>query len=144
MRTRSLLVLVVGVLALAACEADVNVNADPTTGPSPERTAETPLEEVDECAEVSATEGAAAGLTMMDNFFEPPCLAISSTQAIAITNAGNLVHNFSVADGDVDIDVEPGDEEETDEIGTDLGAGTYRIFCKYHEADGMVGTLVVE
>jgi plastocyanin len=146
MRTRNVLLLVVTVLALAACDADVNVNAgDPTAGPSPERTDETPLEEIDECAEVSATEGAPAGLTMMDSFFEPPCLAISSTQQVAITNAGNLDHTFTVADGDIDIEVAPGEEVTTDETGTDLPAGTYRFVCRFHEdSDGMVGTLVVE
>jgi plastocyanin len=46
--------------------------------------------------------------------------------------------------GDVDIDVEPGEEAETGEIGSDLAAGTYRSFCEYHEQQGMVGTIVVE
>jgi plastocyanin len=81
---------------------------------------------------------------MSDNFFEPPCIAISSTQQISLTNAGNILHNFSVADGDIDVDVESGEEATTDETGTDLSAGTYRFYCKYHEGDGMVGTLVVE
>jgi plastocyanin len=80
----------------------------------------------------------------MDTFFEPPCFAVSSTQTVALANAGNLEHNFSVAEGDIDVDVEPGEDAETDEIGTDLAAGSYRFYCKYHEGQGMVGTLVVE
>ena len=141
---RSLAVLAVVVLALGACKADVDVADDDRDSPTPAPSAPTPFEQVDECAELSATEGAPATLTMMDTFFEPPCIAISSTQGIAITNAGNLEHNFSVADGDIDIDVEPGEDVETDEVGSDLGAGTYRFYCKYHEQQGMVGTLVVE
>ena len=144
MRTRLLVLLSIGVLALGACRAEVDVGDDPEAGPSPEQTAETPLEEVDECAEVSASEGAPAPVTMMDTFFEPPCLAISSTQQITITNAGNLDHTFTVADGDIDVVVEPGEEATTDETGTDLSAGTYRFICRFHEEAGMVGTLVVE
>ena len=140
-----MVVVALGALVLAGCEADVDVNADnasPTAAPTD--TAFQPIEEVDECAELSATEGAPVTLTAMDNFFEPPCIAMSSTQQVAITNAGNQLHNFSVAEGDVDVDVEPGEDVETDEIGTDVAAGTYRFYCEYHEDQGMVGTLVVE
>jgi plastocyanin len=80
----------------------------------------------------------------MDSFFEPPCIALSSTQGILVSNAGNLDHNFSVADGDIDVTIEPGQEGTIDEVGTDLAAGTYRFYCKFHEGEGMVGTLVVE
>ncbi len=144
MLSKLVIVLAVGSLVLAACEADVDVTADggsPT--PAPTDTAFQPIEEVDECAELSATEGAPATLTAMDNFFDPSCIALSSTQQVAITNAGNQLHNFSVT-GAINVDVEPGEDVETDEIGTDLSAGTYRFYCEYHEEQGMVGTLVVE
>lgn len=97
-----------------------------------------------ECAEVSASEGAPAPLTMNDNFFEPLCLAVSSTQEITMTNAGDSLHNFSVEDQGVDIDVEAGEElitEPTEEL---FRPGTFRFVCKYHEAEGMVGTIVIE
>jgi plastocyanin len=99
----------------------------------------------EECAEVSSSEGAPAPLTMKDTFFDPTCLAVSSTQAMTLTNAGNALHNFSMPEQGVDIDVEPGEDEETDTF-EDLGveAGTYRFACKYHEAQGMVGTIVIE
>ena len=137
-------------LALSACDnAQVGTDADEETEvigedeTDPDEVPATP-ESLDDCAEVSAAEGAPAGVTMMDSFFEPPCFAISSTQQISLTNAGTLEHNFSVFGGDIDVDVEPGEEALTDEIGTDLAAGTYRFFCKYHEEEGMVGTLVIE
>src|SRR5918992_5525703 len=68
----------------------------------------------EECAEVSASEGAPAPLTMKDTFFDPTCLAVSSTQALNLDNAGEALHNFSLPDQDVDIDVESGEQEETD------------------------------
>jgi plastocyanin len=93
---------------------------------------------------VSATEGAPAPVTMMDNFFDPLCLAMSSTQALSVTNAGNLDHNLTIQGSDLSITLAPGEEDETSEIGEFVQAGTHRFFCEFHEADGMVGTIVVE
>jgi plastocyanin len=137
-------ILLVALLSLAACGEDTQLGNEGDEVDEPQAGIESPATNLDDCAEVSAAEGAPAGITMMDTFFEPPCLAVSSTQEITLANVGNLEHNFSVADGDIDIDVEPGEEETTDEIGTDLAAGTYRFFCEYHEGQGMVGALVVE
>lgn len=146
---KNLLIVLVAALALFACESepDVVITDDDTEvvdEVDENEVAETPLEEVDECSEASAAEGAPVGVTMSDNFFEPPCIALSSTQTITLANAGNLDHNFTVEEGDYDIDVEPGGEETTDEVGTDLAAGVYKFYCDFHQADGMVGTLVVE
>ncbi len=145
---RKLSIVVVASLALFACETEPDVVITDEDAEVVEETdeeiAETPLEEIDECSEASAAEGAPAGITMSDNFFEPPCVAVSSTQPITLTNAGNLEHNFTVEDEDFDIDVDPGGEVTTDEVGTDLAAGVYKFYCEYHQAEGMVGTLVVE
>lgn len=119
---------------LVACDlpnGDLEPEAAPTQTPT-------------ECAEVSASEGAPAPVTMMDNFFDPLCLAMSSTQALSITNAGNLDHNLTIQGSDLSIDLAPGEEEETSEIGDLVQAGTHRFFCDIHEAEGMVGTIVVE
>jgi plastocyanin len=144
MLKKSLFVLLAA-LSLVACREGDGLEAEPgiAVNDEDEEATPSPLDD-DDCAEVSAAEGAPAPVTMMDTFFEPPCFAVSSTQTVALTNAGNLEHNFSVAEGDIDVDVEPGEDVETDEIGTDLAAGTYRFYCEYHEDEGMVGTLVVE
>jgi plastocyanin len=121
-------------VVLAGCDlpnGDVEPEAAPTQTPT-------------ECAEVSATEGAPAPVTMMDNFFDPLCLAMSSTQALSVTNAGNLDHNLTIQGSDLSITLAPGEEDETSEIGEFVQAGTHRFFCEFHEADGMVGTIVVE
>lgn len=96
------------------------------------------------CADVSAPEGAPAPITTMDNFFEPICVAVSSEQGVAVANAGNLDHNFTIQGTDLSVDVEPGQDEETDEVGNYVGAGTFKFYCRFHEDDGMVGTIVVE
>jgi plastocyanin len=146
---KKLLIVLVAALSLFACadeDPDVVITDEDAevVQEDENEVADTPLEEVDECSEASAAEGAPVGLTMSDNFFEPPCIAVSSTQTITLANAGNLDHNFTVEEGDYDIDVEPGGEETTDEVGTDLAAGVYKFYCEFHQADGMVGTLVVE
>jgi plastocyanin len=119
---------------LAACDLP-NGDGEPEAAPT-----QTPTE----CPEVSATEGAPAPVTMMDSFFDPLCLAMSSTQALSITNAGNLDHNLTIQGSDLAIDLAPGEEEETSEIGDFVEAGTHRFFCRFHEDEGMVGTIVVE
>jgi plastocyanin len=131
---RKLTLVIVVTALLGACDlpdGDVEPEAAPTQTPT-------------ECAEVSATEGAPAPVTMMDNFFDPLCLAVSSTQALSMTNAGNLDHNFTVQGTDLSVDLAPGEEEETSEIGELVEAGTHRFFCRFHEDEGMVGSIVVE
>lgn len=120
------------VLLLVACGDD---QLDPVA-----QEEETPAE----CSDVSSSGGAPAPITMKDNFFEPLCLAMSSTQQIAFSNAGQAVHNFSIEDQGVDIDVQAGEEFTTEPAGDLVRPGTFRFVCKYHEAQGMVGTLTVE
>jgi plastocyanin len=147
---KKLLIVLIAALSLFACQDDdpdvviTDEDTEVVQEDEENEVVDTPLEEIDECNESSAAEGAPVGVTMSDNFFEPPCIAVSSTQTINLTNAGNLDHNFTVEEGDYDIDVEPGGEETTDEVGTDLMAGVYKFYCDFHQADGMVGTLVVE
>lgn len=150
---RKVLILLIAALSLVACsvdtgddEAEDRDDETTTTTEVGDEDAEVADDdaETDDCAESSAAEGAPVGVTMSDNFFEPPCIAVSSTQQITLANAGNSEHTFTVANGDIDIEVEPGEEATTDETGTDLAAGTYRFYCRYHESAGMVGTLVVE
>jgi plastocyanin len=128
--------IVLAAAVLVAC----NALPEPGEG-EPEAT---PTETPTECAEVSATEGAPAPVTMMDTFFDPSCLAVSSTQAITLTNAGNLDHNFTIQGSDLSMDLSPGDEEETGEVGDFVEAGTFRFFCRFHEDQGMVGSITVE
>jgi plastocyanin len=123
---------VAGLLILGACgdgQLDPEAQED-----------ETPAE----CSDVSSSGGAPAPLTMKDNFFEPLCLAMSSTQQLTFTNAGQAVHNFSIEDQGVSIDVPAGEEVTTDPVGDLMRPGTFRFVCSFHEAQGMVGTLTVE
>jgi plastocyanin len=144
MRTGALVLAAIFLFGTSCDDVTVDVNGEPEAAPT-ETGAAALEEEIDEeCAEVSASEGAAAPVTMMDTFFEPPCLAVSSTQSVALTNAGNQDHNFTIEGTDLSADVEPGEDEETDELGDVVEAGTYRFFCRFHEGQGMVGTITIE
>jgi plastocyanin len=142
-RRTATLSLVLATVALVACNDLPEVGDDePEAAPTATAGFQQDIDET--CAEVSAPEGAPAPVTMMDNFFEPPCIAVSSEQGVALTNAGNQDHNFTIQGTDLSFDVEPGEDEETDEVGDEVGAGTYKFFCRFHEDAGMVGTIVVE
>jgi plastocyanin len=143
-RRTATLSLVLATVALVACNDLPEVGDDePEAAPTATAGFQQDLDD-ETCAEVSAPEGAPAPVTMMDNFFEPPCIAVSSEQGVALTNAGNQDHNFTIQGTDLSFDVEPGEDEETDEVGDEVGAGTYKFFCRFHEDAGMVGTIVVE
>lgn len=144
-RSRLFLGVLMLALLLGAC-ADADVDSDDDPEAAPTATAGIGGGDLDEtCAEVSAPEGAPAGVTMQDNFFEPPCVAVSSEQSVILTNAGNLDHNFTIQGTEISEDVEPGEDEDTEELGDHgVSAGTYRFFCRFHERDAMVGTIVVE
>jgi plastocyanin len=138
---RSIMLLAL-VAALVACDELPEVgDEEPEAAP----TATAGGGQVDEeCVDVSAPEGAPAPVTTMDTFFEPSCLALSSEQSIAVTNAGNLDHNFTILGTDLSVDVGPGEDEETGEAGDAVAAGTFKFYCRFHEDQGMVGTIVVE
>jgi plastocyanin len=130
---KALVAMLMAALVLAGCNGNGDLETEAEDG-------ETPAE----CSDVSSSEGAPAPLTMKDNFFEPLCLVVSSTQEITLDNAGNTLHNFSIEDQGVDIDVESGSETSTGPMEDLVRPGTFRFICKYHEAEGMVGTLTVE
>lgn len=139
---RILPLLAVAVMFLAACN-DLPEVGDEEPDAAPTATVDQDTLD-DTCPEVSAPEGAPAPVTLMDNFFEPDCVAVSSEQSLTLTNAGNLDHNFTIQGTELSTDVGPGEDEETDEVGDYVEAGTFRFFCRFHEDAGMVGTIVVE
>ena len=93
-----------------------------------------------------ATPGA-GGLTveMVDIAFRPADVVIPADAPVTVTlpNVGLALHNFSVDELDVSVDVPPG---QTGSATITAPAGTYEFYCNVpgHKAAGMVGTLTVE
>lgn len=83
---------------------------------------------------------AASAVTMRDNRFVPADPVIAAGE-IQLVNEGESPHTFTVEGESVDVQVDAG-QTVTETI--DLGAGTYTLFCEFHRAQGMEGTLTVE
>jgi plastocyanin len=147
---RRLIVALVALVALmGACSSDdtasdVAATAAPATSePAGTPAASDAMTAGGECQDATEAEGQ-ADLEMQDFVFAPPCLEISTAQGLRIHNEGSVEHNFSVQGfAGLDVDVEPGDENNTEPTGLD--PGTYQFFCKYHrDSKGMKGKLVVK
>jgi plastocyanin len=85
--------------------------------------------------------GAAITLEAGDSFFAPTCETGVPAGKVTITlkNTGSALHNFSVADQGIDVDVEAG---KTISVEVDATAPSVAFFCKYHRTSGMVGALL--
>lgn len=75
---------------------------------------------------------------MVDNEFQPSTFTASST-TLTVTNDGQALHSFTVPDGGVDQDVQPGEEASVDVSGLD--AGSHDLMCKYHPE--MTGSITI-
>ena len=82
--------------------------------------------------------GATDSVTMVDNEFQPSSFTAGST-TISVTNDGQALHSFTLADGGIDEDVQAGESADVDLSGLD--AGSYHLICKYHPE--MTGSLTV-
>ena len=93
-------------------------------------------------ASPTAPEGDTVTVTLSDFAFDPPVVIASTDQAIELVNEGSALHNFSVDGTPIDVDVNPGETQTLAAPGSSFPAGTYTLFCKYHQAQGMVGALI--
>jgi plastocyanin len=84
-----------------------------------------------------------ADVELDDFYFEPTVLEGEPGQSVSLKleNAGNVEHNFSLSKQGIDQDVEKG--QSTTVKVTFPKSGTLRFVCKYHEAQGMTGSLSV-
>jgi plastocyanin len=85
--------------------------------------------------------GGTATLSTIDNAFQPASLTVSAGAELELTNDGEAEHNFSIEGTDVSQDVDPG---ESATVSVDVEAGDYTMFCEYHRAIGMEGTVTVQ
>ena len=87
--------------------------------------------------------GANVGIQMEDNVFDPACVVVLGGQNLRFANQGANLHNFSVEETQVDLDVSPGTNQNTGPVSELVAPGTYVFFCKYHRELGMEGELTV-
>lgn len=132
MRKRLVVVLAVTGLLVAGCAGD--------SGPKTAAPGRSSPEPAPEC--VDLTGSPTAEIKMLDNKFEPDCFSVAGDQSLSIRNEGAALHNFSVEGSDIDLDVQSGEQTNTEAIGEILQPGNYKIMCKYH-APAMVAQLKV-
>jgi uncharacterized cupredoxin-like copper-binding protein len=80
-----------------------------------------------------------------DIYFEPKALSIPANTdvTVRIPNKGVTLHNFSIDELGISVDIDPGSTEETV---INAPAGTYEYYCNVpgHKEAGMLGTLTVQ
>jgi glucose/arabinose dehydrogenase/plastocyanin len=89
--------------------------------------------------------GEALTVTMVDIAFDPTELTIpaDTPATVSLPNNGAALHNFSIDELSVSVDVEPGQSGQAEVNGP---AGTYEYYCNVpgHREAGMVGTLTIQ
>jgi plastocyanin len=80
-----------------------------------------------------------------DIYFDPDRIVIPADADIPFTlpNVGSSLHNFSIDELDISIDIEPGATESTT---INVPAGRYAYYCNVpgHKEAGMAGTLIAQ
>jgi uncharacterized cupredoxin-like copper-binding protein/mono/diheme cytochrome c family protein len=110
-----------------------------------ESAAEDEVEAAQEAAGEAPAELTEQVVTSFDIYFEPTEVAIPATTDVTfnLPNDGAALHNFSIDELGIDVDIAPG---ETAQTVINAEPGTYEYYCNVpgHREAGMVGTLIVE
>lgn len=86
-------------------------------------------------------------VTAIDYHFHDahPTAPIGPDTDLVVNNVGANVHNVTFTGKDFSVDIPPGGRLEIPDISGFLGGpGRYSFYCKYHEFQGMTGTIVIE
>jgi uncharacterized cupredoxin-like copper-binding protein len=120
----------------AAQEAATEETAAPAAEATPAETAG--------AAPAAQTSAQAVEITADDIFFAPTEVSIpaNSDVPLTVTNDGVALHNFSIDELGIDVDIAPG---ESQEVFVNAEPGTYEFYCNVpgHKDAGMTGALIV-
>lgn len=126
-------------VVLGGCSGD---EGSPVVEPPPAETEDATAAPTDDGACTDLRSEGAPVIEMQDFEFVPACVQLTTSQGFGTRNEGQNLHNFSIEGvAGVDVDTEPGQENNYDPPGLD--ADTYTFFCKYHRSSGMEGELRV-
>ena len=88
----------------------------------------------------TASLAATGTVTVDDEYFSPTCLTgASGIVSLTLHNRGRLLHNFSVPEQNIDIDIPPG---ATVTVQVSVAGKPVPFFCKYHRDAGQQGALL--
>lgn len=83
--------------------------------------------------------------------FQPDCLIVSGAQQLTVRNESADPHTFTVVDPPggvnprhilIDLEARAGGGVAVG-VGETLGPGSYPFYCRFHQAEGMSGTMIV-
>ena len=72
--------------------------------------------------------------------FDPADITVATGTTLELDNEGKAPHTFTVEGQSIDVEVAAGASGTAD---ITIPAGDYKVICKFHEGQGMVGTLTV-
>jgi plastocyanin len=78
-----------------------------------------------------------------DFYFSPTVLTGSAGQQLTIhlENKGTFPHTFTIDDQNIDVELQPGDEQDVQV--TFASSGAVEFYCRFHHSMGMAGELLV-
>ena len=81
-------------------------------------------------------------LTQVNYQFTPAKITVHQGDTITVSDTNpNTPHTFTVTGTDIDVS---NDAMSSQDVTIDLAPGTYPFICRFHESQGMTGTLVVK
>jgi plastocyanin len=81
-------------------------------------------------------------LTQVNYQFTPAKITVKQGDTITVSDTNpSTPHTFTVTGTDIDV---ANDAMSAQDVTIDLAPGTYPFVCRYHEGQGMTGTLVVK
>jgi plastocyanin len=81
-------------------------------------------------------------LTQVNYQFTPAKITVAQGDTITVTDSNpSTPHTFTVSGTDIDVANDP---MASQDVTIDLDPGTYDFICRFHEGQGMTGTLTVE
>jgi plastocyanin len=81
-------------------------------------------------------------LTQVNYQFTPAKITVQQGDTITVSDTNpSTSHTFTVTGTDIDVS---NDAMSAQDVTIDLPPGTYPFICRYHEGQGMTGTLVVK
>ena len=81
-------------------------------------------------------------LTQVNYQFTPAKITVRQGDTITVSDTNpSTPHTFTVTGTDIDVSNDPMSAQD---VTIDLTPGTYPFICRYHEGQGMTGTLVVK
>jgi plastocyanin len=83
-----------------------------------------------------------ATIVLQNIAFNPKCVTVTGTQTITLENKDSVIHNWTITGTSVNVNIPAG---QTMTVNLDIPAGsTHAFFCRFHQAQGMVGQILVK